>query len=776
MRLRGLGIALLALSTLSMGQAPRGNRVCVVLGGGAALGWAHVGVLKAFEERHIPVDCVAGTSAGGLVGGLYSIGMAPGEIESMLVSVPWDELFTGRPLYGDLPWRRKEDRRDFPFRYEFGLRGNELRLPGGLDPAHRIGLLLSRVSLVASPMGRGSALRNFDDLVLPFRCVAVDLNSGEERELKGGSLFQALRATMAIPVNFTPMLRNVATVDRDGNDVMQSEVLVDGGLLNNVPVDVAKRAFDPEFVFAVKLSGLQTPFYGQETLSEILTRSIGVAGDAQLDRKNSKPDILFTPNLAEFSGTDYARSEELVKRGYEETKRAFEAGYFGKLDAFRLSDADWEAYLAARKAKRAKLNNLPVPRSIRAVATRVVQDDRSGRRRPGEPWIKLVEEDAPDLANRLSRFLGMNLLDNAILVEFEQELNKIVGEGQYENLAYEMVVDGQGRQELLIRAKEKSYAPPFANFGADISTFDNNNTRLSMRGRVTIVNPWGFGSEARLDIGFGARNSIGYEFLRPLSGRKLFLAPRAFYSRGTESIFNSSSELVNYRSEVYGIGVDFLAPIGRDGEVRFGYEFGRRNNTVAVGQPSINVGSGVLNQFRFRYRYDKQDGDYFPTKGLRTDSDIRWVLEAPGARRQFLQAAVRFSDFVKISRSTSVFGIFEGGSTFGVNAPPLEQFSLGGPFRMGAYGLGQLRADNYGYLAFGGLRGLAKLPDVIGGRTYLALWQELAFVGPARSGLKLRTSTNGGFLVETILGPVFLGGSFGDGGQRTLYLTLGRGF
>ncbi len=757
------GISVLA----QVQERTRGNRVCVVLGGGGALGWAHIGVLKALEEAHIPVDCVAGTSAGGLVGGMLAAGMTPDEIEKLVLSVPWSEVFTGRPAYNDLPWRRKEDRRGFPFRFEFGLQGNELRLPGGLDPAQQVGLLLSRVSLPASPVGKGANLRSFDDLVLPFRCVAVDLNSGQQEILSTGSLYLALRATMAIPVNFTPVLT-------------ENKVLVDGGLLNNLPVDVGKAAFDPEFILAVKLSGIDSPGYGQESLSEILARSITVAAEDQVRRHESLADVVLSPNLGEFSSTDYGRAKALMARGYAETLKAIADGRLAKLMRYKLSDPEWAVYQSDLAARREHMNRRPVATFVKAITTRVDPLASSKHRRgPNEPWIPLRESSAAseaELANRFESFRGRNLAEPGVSAELSQTLNRIVGEGQFESIAYEMTRDADGHQGLLLRAKEKTYAPPFVNIGTDMDTAESNVVRFTLKARTTFVDRTGNGAETRFSFDLGTRNAGELEYYKPFARRSLFVSPRVFYGRSIQNVFSAGTQTSSYRTESYGAGVDLGSPLGRQSEFRLGYEVGRLNNELSVGIPSPGVDSGTYSALRFRYGYDNQDGDLIPSRGVRIDTQAKYYVDSPGQGPSFLQGSARFSQFTPVSKDQSVFTILEGGSTFGIEAPPLLRFSLGGPFRMGAYTVDELQGDNYLYASLGMLRRISKLPEVVGGKVFLAGWYEFGGVGPARRAYRIRNSASFGLLIETILGPVFVGGSFSESLHRTVYLTLGRSF
>lgn len=736
-----------------------------MLGGGGALGWAHIGVLKALEEARIPVDCIAGTSAGGLIAGMFAAGMTPDQMEKLLESVPWDQVFTGRPAYNDLPWRRKEDRREFPFRFEFGLRGGSVRIPGGLDPAQQVGLLLSQVALPASPLGHGAKIRSFDDLVVPFRCVAVDLNSGTQQVLSGGSLYLALRATMAIPVNFTPVLT-------------RDMVLVDGGLLNNLPVDVAKSAFDPEFILAVKLSGLGRPGYGQESLSDILSRSLTVVGEDQIRRHAAAADVILEPDLQNYSAIDYSAAPELIKLGYDQTRQALASGSLAKLLHYQLSPEDWAAYQRELANRRERLNHAAIARFVSAIGTQV-QLPSNKAAAPSTKWIPIVESQGAAeraLSDRFNGFIGKDLEEPDVVSDLHRTINKIVGEGRYESIAYEMTTDNDGRQGLLLRAKEKTYAPPFLNFGADLDNSDSNNLRFSLKSRSTFVERSGSGAETRLSFSLGSDNQIEGEYYKPFAARSLFVAPRVFYTRNTQNIFSDGTATSTYHVENYGLGLDLGSPLGRQSEVRAGYEIGRLNNSLSVGVPAEGVSNGGYSALRLKFGYDNQDGDLVPRKGLRFDALGKYYLTAPGDNDAFVQSSVRLSQFAPINSSSSLFAILEGGTTFGVHAPTLLQFTLGGPFHLGAYEFDQFQGDNYGYASAGLVHRVSRIPDVLGGNVYLSGWYELGGVSQAGGVFRVRNCASFGLIVETILGPVFVGASVGEGVRRTVYLTLGRAF
>src|SRR5271165_7120448 len=207
-------------------------RVGLALSGGGALGLAEIGVIRWLEEKHIPVDRIAGTSMGSIIGAMYATGMSPAEIEKFAEQIDWDAAFRAEPTYSQLSYRRKQDRRDFLIDAPLGLK-HGLNGPNGFNSGQGVGLLLDRIAFPES------GIASFDDLPIPFRCVATDMQSGEAIVLHDGPLAQAVRASMAIPGVFTPV-------------EMNGRVLADGGMVQNIPVETV-LAMDADVVIAVEL-------------------------------------------------------------------------------------------------------------------------------------------------------------------------------------------------------------------------------------------------------------------------------------------------------------------------------------------------------------------------------------------------------------------------------------------------------------------------------------------------------------------------------------------
>jgi NTE family protein len=298
-------------------------RIGLALSGGGARGLAHIGVLQWMEENHIPVDSIAGTSMGGLIGALYATGRSPVEMRQFVETINWDEAMAGEPSYPQLSYRRKEDRRTDEIPIQLGLK-NGLSDPLGFSAGQGVGLLLDRIAFPYS------TLTSFDDLPIPFRCVGTDMLNGDAVVLKDGSLPQSLRATMAIPGLLTP-------VELDG------KVLADGGLVDNIPTDVA-RQMNADIVIAVN-SG--TPLTGRkdlETLGAFLSQAVNIMTLGNDRRALRLADIQIAPDLGDFTILDFSHAEEIIRLGYEGA-----ASHAVELRKYALSDEAWLQYLASAK-------------------------------------------------------------------------------------------------------------------------------------------------------------------------------------------------------------------------------------------------------------------------------------------------------------------------------------------------------------------------------------------------------------------------------------------
>jgi len=268
-------------------QKPR-PKVGIALAGGAALGLSHLGVLRWFEEHRIPVDYIAGTSMGGLVAGLYATGRTSAEMDEFIKKVDWYDAQRLNPAFENLAYRRKEDRRMFPSDLDLGFKQG-VSLPPGLSPGQGVGKVISRFT---APYDR---MRSFDDLPIPFRCVASELISGDVVVFSEGSMFDALRSTMSIPAVFTPW--------RIGDKVM-----VDGGALHNIPVDIVRK-MGADIVIAVALETPPITEKDVRSLFGVAGRSISVMIMDNERRSLKQADIIVAGYLAGITSPDSDRPE-----------------------------------------------------------------------------------------------------------------------------------------------------------------------------------------------------------------------------------------------------------------------------------------------------------------------------------------------------------------------------------------------------------------------------------------------------------------------------------
>src|SRR5215472_16836612 len=301
-------------------------KIGLTLEGGGALGFAHIGVIEWLEAHHIPVDYVSGTSMGGLVGGLYASGYSPNEIKEFVAKIDWTTVLSGQVPFPALSYRRKEDKLAFPNRLEFGLK-HGFSLPSGLNSGAAVGLLFDRTVLPYYD------LKNFDDLPIPFRCVATNIVTGQKHVFKDGSLAQALRSTMAIPGVFAPV--------QHGNDIYS-----DGGAIDNLPVDEA-RAMGAEVVIASYLNSGPPDPGSLTSLVGIAGRNVAIMVAANEVQSLKDANIVISSDLSKFGAMEFSRSSEIIPLG---EKAAAEQS--AELVKYSLNDADWAEYLRQRQARR----------------------------------------------------------------------------------------------------------------------------------------------------------------------------------------------------------------------------------------------------------------------------------------------------------------------------------------------------------------------------------------------------------------------------------------
>ena len=729
-----LQCVVLAFSLLAFGQEPtlvhRRPTIAVVLEGGGALGFAHIGVLQWMEEHHIPVDYVAGTSMGGLVGGAYATGMHPLEVRELVKSIDWDAVLRGSTEYGDLSFRRKQDSREYPNSLEFGLR-HGARFPAGFNSGQQVEFILDRIALPYS------TVKSFDELPIPFRCIASDLVSRSIHVFKDGSLSQALRSTMSIPGFFMP-------VKDDG------KVYVDGGLLDNLPTDLAKD-MGADTIVAVHLEA--APITPGASLSAIATlaQSFSVVTAVNERRGMELADVLIRVDVTKFGATDYSNADKLISQGYEAARQSV-----SDLLKFAIDGNAWEEYLARREARRIK--SVPVPSFIQVNGT------------------------TPQRAETIERDLHHDEGRTINEARLEQELTVLTGTGRFSSMAYS-IAEVDRRFGLRINALEKEYAPPTVNPIVVLDGSQYNSVLFSVGARLTFLDVGKPGAEVRSDILAGSTYRISGEYFRPLShSAHWFIAPRVSVDSLPLNLYNRNTQLAAYRLSQVNGGVDLGYMFDRFSELRFGYETGWQSYSPTIGNPNVLPSvSGRQSFSRVRYVLDRLDNPIVPKKGVGIASAFDFFDSRPAAQENVpvLQMTMQF--FKPLHRLDSVYFRASGGTTFHVAKTGVPPFTLGGPLQLSAYGTNEIFTNQYMLFQLGYLRQIGQLPPILGNKVYFSSLYEVArpykTQNPSLNGFPdLPMDVAAGMLVETLFGPVYIGGSWGDSGHRKIFFKLGRVF
>jgi NTE family protein len=713
-------------SALTATKTPQQNRprIGVALEGGGAMGLAHIGVLKWFEEHHIPVDYVAGTSMGGLVGGFYATGMAPEEMQKLIEGLDWRKILADRTPYEDLSYRRKEDQRAYPNSLIFGLR-HGLSAPAGLIAGHQIGLLIDRVTLPYY------GISSFDDMPVPFRCVATDLVSGQSHVFQDGPLAIALRSTMSIPGAFSPV--------REGK-----AVYVDGGLLDNLPTDVVRK-MGAEVVIAVHLESAPVEASDIRSVFSVLNHSVSAMVTANEVRSLELADSIISVPLGEFTSVDYAKSEPIMQRGYEAAKAKARM-----LEAFALNDADWAAYLQARKAR--ERSELPVPQFVKTEGT--------------------GEREAVDVARYLKNIPGKPMEPEKL----DAALTRLTGVGRFNSASY-WLTEHDGKAGLLVRVVEKNDAPPMFQTAFEVDGSQAGNVDFTTGTRFTFMDVAGYRSEWRTDLLLGNTYGIQTELYRPFSPEsRWFFAPHADASDTTFQIYAKNDPLADYRIYRINIGGDVGYSLGRFSELRVGYEVGSLNTKLRLGTPEIPAVQGRVGQARLHYLLDHTDDPVIPRRGFSAESTFRWFDQSPGATNGFPSMDLKLGYFQPITQPASLFVEGEGGSTLGTTNTGIPQFFLGGPLRLSAYGNNEFQGNQYYLFRAGFVHDLLTLPPFVGKKVYVVGSYEIGKMYGVTADSNLPNDVAAGFLAETAVGPFFIGGSVGDSGHRKWFFQLGRVF
>ena len=623
--------------------------VGVAFGGGSARGIAHVGVIRWLEEHRIPIDVAAGTSMGGLVGGAYATGMEPEELQTFITTLDWDQLF-GASTFAYKNIRRKTDARAYPSRLEFGLKGGIVP-PTALNSGEHVELLLGRIAAPYFDM------QDFDDLPTPFRTVAVDLLSAQPVVMRSGSLADAMRATMSLPLIFPPTQVN-------------GQVLIDGGTMDNVPADVVK-AMGASHVIAVNVGDLSDREGVSYTMLGVAGNTLDAMMRASTRRAIAAADVVINVPLEKYGSLDWRRAPALIDEGY----RAAEA-MRDQLLPFAVSEAEFEAWRRTRQARR--LKELPPPAFI----------DAEG----------FVTSDTRRLNTLLARHVGVPL-------DMHRTRGGYRHRGGSRPLRDRDLANDSRRLARIRIAGERprqGVAPPFMMLGMNLENTTSSDFRITMTARYLAFDTIGSGSEWRVDGTVGSDPTLATELYRPIGRTPLFVAPYAGVGRRTFNVIDDDAVIARYRQTVSRVGLNVGVNLGAQSDVRIGAHVGRTTASITVGDPGFPELRGKETGAELVWRVDSQDSPVVPSRGVRSNVRLSHIFNGPdvavnGESFDFAPSLTQLSGvanrFWSVGPRNRVFLYGGLGTSFGDVPLPTDQFALGMPFRLGAYNDGRDHRD-----------------------------------------------------------------------------------
>jgi NTE family protein len=731
-----------ASSAESSAPTARRPRIGLVLSGGGARGISHVGVLKVLEREHIPVDLITGTSMGAIIGGLYASGMNATQIEAELKKVDWDNVFASRVERTELSQRRKEQDFEVSPLIEMGLRNGEFHAPLGTVSSRGLESLLRHYTLPVRHVA------DFDHLPIPFRAVATDMETGAPVVLKDGDLALALRSSMSVPGVFAPTEVN-------------GRVLGDGGLVDNLPIDVA-RAMGAEVLIVVNIG---TPIGGRDTLNSLVgvtTQMIAILTEQNVQRSLAtlKPsDVLIAPKLEGLTSADFNRTSELIGQGELQTE-----AFVFRLGPLALSPADYASWREARRPPDTPAPQLAFVRFDGTQASHPEQQMELLESRPGQ------------------------VFDEARAV---RDTRRLAASGDYMRADYQLMRLPSGEEGLAFDLEEKPWGPNYLYVGLDLASDTRGNNKFNLK--FAHNRHWldENGSEWRNVVRLGTQSRWYTELYRPSDhtypfGLRPFASAYGLLSGQQIKVYSDSGNATTGEVRRYDLntGLDVGTAWRELGEVRMGvYQDHQRDDpelyAVDYTGPTqtLRVNETGL---RLRAVFDQMDYAFFPQHGWRITLEGQHGYLGDSSSQTLHDKSV-FSRIYADGNAVYSWGphtldlAARVGASSQNTAPGLGHFSLGGFQQLSGYSPNQLNGNN---LLFGRLGYYVRLATPAYARGLFAggsleagnTWSQRDDLNPTH----LRHSISAYLGADTALGPIYLATSYAPNVGGSVIFFIGR--
>ncbi|QTD54367.1 patatin-like phospholipase family protein [Sulfidibacter corallicola] len=722
-------------------------RIGLALSGGGAKGCAHIGVLKVLEDMRIPVDYVAGTSMGAVVGGMFAAGLSAEEIEAAITGMDWVDVMEDVPRRVDLTYRRKQDKQRYLLDFQMGLKDGSLLLPRGL----RLGQKL-RMELMARTL-HVAHLNDFDALPIPFRAVATDIGDGSMVVLERGSLVSAIRASMAIPGVLSPVL-------------LDDCLLVDGGMTRNLPIDIV-RDMGADVVIAVDISDPLMAVEELTSLFAVSSQAMGMLTRINVEQVLGEADHLVVPDVEGIGVLDFADVEDVVRRGAESCQPMV-----AELEHLSLPPAEFEAWRIKHHGNRPPP---PVIAEVRIEGNRNV--------------------DTRFLQARIHAEVG-EPLDVDLLYE---DLGAIYGLGDFEEVGFRLEFDYGSREVsedagttpagLVVYVREKFWGPNYVHLGFRMGGDVEDDELFGVLFNLTMTRINRFGAELRNDLELGRQNRLYSQFYQPLGFRSpFFLAPSLEVSARDLGVFVDDDEVADLQVRGYTAEVAVGLQMNTYGLVQTGMQRGELEAELDVGTLNfegadpelagldglkLDVGAWVT-----RVEIDRLDQINVPLSGVQQEliyTDSRRSFGAEFDYRKIEYAGQYF----KTWRKHTLFTSLDLGHDMGEELPAHDEFELGGFLSLSGYSEAQLRGQLMGLMRAGYYYRFKTLPTALGRGVYLGGWWEGGNVWETDDDIRwnnLRHALTFILGMDTVVGPVYVAYGLAEKDRHAIYVSLGTSF
>lgn len=715
------------LSSLTLNTVHARPKIGLVLGGGGAAGVSHVGVLKVLEEHNIPIDVIAGNSMGAIVGSLYASGMSVDDIEKTARTLDWMSLFNDGQAFQEKDFQKKKQDAGFFTSAELGVGAGGVKLPSGLISGQRLTFELRRLLSPVQHIG------NFDQLPIPFRAVATDINTGKTVVLKSGNLATAVRASMSIPSLFSPVTIN-------------GRVLVDGLVSNNLPVDVAQQMGADILIVSRIPPSKEKPV---KSAIDIALRSMDLlmaqTTDAQVERLRSQ-DILIIPQTEDIGNLDFDRVRETIPLGVKGAKQQ----------------------TVALKKLAQKIHASTAKKIVKSPPDKKVH------------IAKIIIKNGSKLKDKLLRKqLGIKAGEILDFDHLQQGLNNIHGLGYFSLVDYHLTPTPDGKQVLTIDARAAEEGNQRLRFGFSLADDFNGDSEYQAGVQYIKKGLTDQGTELRASAIIGENLKAQLELHHPLyDGNESFVEPKLFVQERDFTVIENGQDVAEIRAKKTGIHLDTGRSFGQWGEVRAGVFYEKLSPELKTGSIALPDVEPVYAGLKIQHSINTLDSINFPTQGGRLTTQYTRDMKALGSAEEFDTIKVEGEkvwsrDKHRFIANGQIAAAFNDKDTIRL----VEPLSIGHTGRLSGVEE-ENEVGNYMVSAsMGYMREIAHIPKFarvhVGGAVgWGNTWQERKNVDVD----DLKTSASVFVGAETPIGPVFIGYRKQEDDEPSPYFTFGRSF